>query len=137
MDEKNYEKWLDRGYSKLPETASKKGRLEVPELQHLQMGKRTFIKNFKQICNALSRSEQHLLKFLAKELATAGSIDGEQAIFQGKFNRELIELIMDDYLKEFVVCPVCRSPDTKVVREERFRFLLCEACGARSSVRPG
>jgi len=100
------------------------------------VGNRTFIKNFKQICGALRRDEQHLLKFVAKELATAGSMEGEQAVFQGKFDKSLMERILDDYVNGYVICPVCRSPDTKIVKEERFRFLICEACGAKSSVRP-
>ena len=137
MVEADYEKWLERAYSKLSKATAKKERLDIPELQHLIMGTRTFIKNFKQICNILNRNEHHLLKFFVRDLATAGSIDGEQAVFQGKFNINLIQRLMDDYVKQYVICPVCHSPDTRIAREERFRFLVCDACGARSSVRIG
>jgi translation initiation factor 2 subunit 2 len=75
------------------------------------------------------------MRYMAKELATAGSLEGDQSVFQGKFNGVLIDRIVDDYIKEYVTCPVCSSPDTKLIREERFRFLVCEACGAKSSVR--
>jgi translation initiation factor 2 subunit 2 len=42
--------------------------------------------------------------------------------------------LMQRYMENFVVCPVCKRPDTKIVREKRLSFLICEACGARSSV---
>jgi translation initiation factor 2 subunit 2 len=35
-----------------------------------------------------------------------------------------------------VICPICKRPDTKIVKERRFHFLICEACGAKSSIRP-
>ncbi|MEM2273205.1 MAG: hypothetical protein QXX56_03185, partial [Candidatus Bathyarchaeia archaeon] len=36
---------------------------------------------------------------------------------------------------EFVNCPICKRPDTKIIKEKRFNFLVCEACGAKSPVR--
>jgi translation initiation factor 2 subunit 2 len=135
VDVTEYEKQLDRLYAKLPKTLSVKERFEVPEPQTLIFGNRTFIKNFKAISDSLNRSEQHLLRFLAKELATAGSLEGGQGVFQGKFNFTVIKQLIENYIKEYVTCPVCRSPDTRLVKEERFRFLICEACGAKSSVR--
>lgn len=135
VDQFTYEKWLDRVYSKLPKTVERRERFEVPEVRSFIVGNRTFIKSFKQICEAINREEHQVLRFLAKELATAGSMEGEHAVFQGKFNEALIRHLIEDYVKEYVICPVCRSPDTRIVREERFRFLVCEACGAKSSVR--
>jgi translation initiation factor 2 subunit 2 len=135
LAEKEYEKSLDRLYSKLPKTVSKGKRFEIPKPLSSISGSRTFISNFKQLCTVMGRDQQHLLKFLAKEMATAGTIEGEQAIFQGKFDENLIKHLIDNYAQQYVMCPVCHSPDTKIVKEERFRFLVCEACGAKSSVR--
>jgi len=135
LSEETYDKWLDKLYSKLPKGSSRKERFEVPEPQHLLVGNRTYIKNFKQLCSILRRDEQHMLRTISKELATAGTIEGDQAVFQGRFNYPLIRKIVQDYTKEFVICPVCKSPDTRMVREERFRFLICDACGAKSPVR--
>jgi len=135
LSNENYDEWVDRLYSKLPKTSSRKERFEAPKPQHILMGNRTFIKNFKQLCSILRRDEQHMLRIISKELATAGTVEGEQAVFQGRFNAALIGKIVGDYIKEFVICTVCKSPDTRIVREERFRFLICDACGAKSSVR--
>ncbi len=135
MAEKEYEEWLDRIYSSLSKDATSKTRFEPPKPSVVAAGNRTYIQNFKQLCAVLNRECQHLMRYMVKELATAGSIEEDHAVFQGKFNTALINRIVDDYIKEYVLCPVCRGPDTKVIREERFRFLVCEACGAKSSVR--
>jgi len=94
------------------------------------------IHNFKEVCDTLNRNPNHLLKFLSKELATAGTLQGARAMFQGRFTRQTIDRLIKRYVDEFVVCPVCKRPDTKIVKERRFYFILCEACGARSSIRP-
>jgi translation initiation factor 2 subunit 2 len=97
---------------------------------------RTTLVNFKEICEALNREPHHVLKFLSGEMATAATIDGARAVFQGKFGSDTFERLNQRYTDEFVVCPVCKRPDTKIVKEKRFFFLTCQACGARSSIRP-
>jgi translation initiation factor 2 subunit 2 len=42
--------------------------------------------------------------------------------------------LLNIYTQRFVICPVCKRPDTKMDRQERYTFLTCEACGARSPV---
>jgi len=132
----DYDALLKRARSQLPVTISKRERLEIPKLQHAIVGSRTIIHNFKEIADVLNRDPQHLLKFLTGELATAALEQGERIIFQGKFPRETIEKLLQRYMDIFVMCPVCKRPDTKIVKEKRLSFLVCMACGAKSSVRP-
>ncbi|MEM1539276.1 MAG: translation initiation factor IF-2 subunit beta [Candidatus Bathyarchaeia archaeon] len=131
----DYEALLKRARSQLPEVSSKWERLEIPELNYLVIGMRTTIQNFKDIAEALNRDPQHLLKFLTGELATAATIQDSKAIFQGKFSKETLNRLIQRYVEIFVNCPVCKRPDTKIVKEKRLSFLVCEACGAKSSVR--
>ena len=135
MTEERYLTLLDRAYSKLPLIVSKMKRFEIPKPTSSVIGNRTIIYNFRDICDRLHRKQQHVLRFLSRELATAGTIDGPRAVFQGKFASTLLERLIERYTKEFVLCPVCHQPDTKIVREGRFYFLVCEACGAKSSCR--
>lgn len=131
----DYEALLKRARSQLPETALKRERLEIPRLQYTVVGMRTIIQNFKEIAEVLNRDPQHLLKFLTGELATAAIIQESRAIFQGKFPRETLERLLQRYMETFVTCPVCKRPDTKIVKEKRLAFLVCAACGAKSSVK--
>ncbi len=81
-----YEKLLDRAEKALPEKTGEDVRFKLPAPQLQKSGNRTFFKNFKELSDRCRRDPSHLLKFLNRELATSGNIDGVQAIFTGKFN---------------------------------------------------
>ena len=130
----DYEELLKKARSQIPEVSSKRERLELPRLRHSVIGMRTIIFNFKEIADLLNRDPQHILKFLSKETATAATLQESRAIFKGKFSQDTLQRLLQRYLEAFVVCPVCKRPDTKVVKEKRLSFLVCEACGAKSSI---
>jgi translation initiation factor 2 subunit 2 len=129
-----YTKLLDSAMEKIPKKISSGERFELPAIQGIRMGSRTIIQNFKEIADRMNRDPHHLLKFLSKELATAATMDGARAIFQGVFKVESMRRLLNIYTQRFVICPVCKRPDTKMDRQERYTFLTCEACGARSSI---
>ena len=131
----DYEGLLKRARSQLPEVGVKSERLEVPRLHYARIGMRTVIYNFKEVADAFDRDPQHMLKFLTGELATAATVQGSRVIFQGKFSEDTFQRLIQRYLESFVVCPVCKRPDTKILKEKRLSFLVCQACGAKSSVK--
>ena len=130
----NYKELLERAQSQLPSDVREHKRFEVPQPYSFINGMRTVLANFKEICDALNRDPRHVLKFFSKEMATAATMQRNRAIFQGKFQRDTFDRLIQRYIKEFVVCPVCTRPDTKIVKDRRLLFLVCEACGARSSI---
>jgi translation initiation factor 2 subunit 2 len=130
----DYKELLERAQSQLPSDIREHKRFEVPQPRSFINGMRTILTNFKDICDALNRDPRHVLKFFSKEMATAATMQRNRAIFQGKFYNDTFERLIQRYIKEFVVCPVCTRPDTKIVKDKRFLFLVCEACGARSSI---
>jgi translation initiation factor 2 subunit 2 len=131
----NYDELLKRARSEIPEVTLKKERLEMPRLFVSMVGMRTTISNFKEVAETLDRDPQHILKFLTREMATAATYHDGRAIFQGKFPRDTFERLLNRYMEAFVICPVCKRPDTKIVKEKRLSFIVCNACGARSSVK--
>ena len=131
----DYKELLKRAHSQLPSDVLERKRFEIPKPRSFRIGMRTIISNFKEICEAFNRDPQHLLRYLSREMATAGTMSCSRAIFQGKFPRDTIERLVQHYAVAFVICPVCKRPDTKIVREKRLSFMVCEACGAKSSVR--
>ena len=132
----SYDEMLKRARSKLPQDVTEQKRFAFPKPRSSTIGVRTILHNFKEICDSINRDSNHLLKFFSGELATAGTLDNFRAIFQGKFSRETFYRLIQRYIEDYVICPVCKLPDTKLVKEKRFNFLICEACGAKSSVRP-
>ena len=128
---------LDRAYEDLPELDDTHERFQVPRPDIRRAGRRTVFMNFKEISDELNRDPEHLLKFLVTETATRANFDGTRVIFQGQFSYDTFRNLLEIYTNKYVICPVCKRPDTKIVRERRLLFLQCEACGARSSIGKG
>ena len=131
----DYDELLKRACSQMPQVLLKRERLELPQLLISTVGMRTIISNFKEVADVLDRDPQHILKFLTREMATAATYHDGRAIFQGKFRHDSFERLLQRYMESFVICPVCKLPDTKIVKEKRLAFLVCNACGARSSIK--
>ena len=132
----DYEKLLKRLQGQLKNTSRKEAsRLELPSPQIIWVGQRTIFRNFIEFPKALRRDPEKLLLYLNKELASAGYIAGERVIFLGRKEPSSFATLIDRYVKEYVICPVCGSPDTRTEKNKKLGFLLCEACGARSSIK--
>ena len=127
-----YEKLLESALEKMPKKLHEKERFEVPEAITEIQGNKTLIRNFADISTRLRREPVHLSKYLFKELATPGNIQGSALILQRKLTSELIQEKINSYVKDFVYCKICGEPDTKFVKEGRITFIQCDACGGRS-----
>ena len=130
----DYEKLLKRAISKVPEKVKEKERLEVPKANITNMGKKTSIRNFSVISSTIRREPKHVLKFLSKELASPGILDGSTVVFSARLPPKLIQDKIDLYIKNYVVCPECKKLDTKFIKEGKVLFIKCEACGAKKSL---
>lgn len=112
----------------------KKFVMRPPQVLKVGTRKSSFA-NFADICRLLHRQPKHVLAFLLAELGTSGSVDGNnQLIIKGKYNQKQIENVLRRYIKEYVTCHTCRSPDTLLQKDTRLFFLQCETCGSRCSV---
>jgi len=131
----SYDDLLNKAYANLPKIEETTERLDIPVPDIIFQGRQTIIKNFSQICEAIRRDPNHLLKYLTKELATPAGFDGARATFQSKLSRKMIENKLESYVKEYLMCKECNRPDTKLIREDRIDFIKCEACGAKSPVK--
>ncbi|MFB6282769.1 MAG: translation initiation factor IF-2 subunit beta [Halobacteria archaeon] len=127
----SYDSALDRAYENMPEMEVSEDRFQVPEPEvHIQ-GKSTLLSNFQDIVDTLNRDQEHLMKYLQREIGTAGQIgEGGRAQFKGEFSPDEFEQILDAYVGEFVLCSECGRPDTHLEKEGRTKMLRCDACGA-------
>lgn len=135
VDLYDYISLLKRARSMIPPKVLEKRRFEIPKASVAIQGNKTIIINFKSICDAFNREPRHVLKYLLRELATAGIIEEGRVIFQGKFSGSAINNLIKRYAEIYVMCPICHKPDTKIVKEGKFSFLVCEACGAKTPVK--
>ena len=132
----DYESLLKRLQDKLGTDARKAtSRLEIPQPQIIWVGKNTIFRNFMDFPKALRRDPEKILLYLNKELASAGYIQRERVIFLGRKTPSSFNALIDRYVKDYVQCPVCGSPDTRTEKNKKLGFLICEACGAKSSIK--
>jgi translation initiation factor 2 subunit 2 len=131
----SYEALLKLAYSHITGTSGDSERFTVPEARVYIEGKTTVLENFGDIASVLRREPDHLMKFLLGELGTAGKIDGTRAIFNGKFEWDLINNVIRKYTVDYVICSECGKPDTRLVKDGRILMLRCDACGGHRPVR--
>jgi translation initiation factor 2 subunit 2 len=130
-----YEKLLKQAYSNITEISGDAGRFTVPEPKVYIEGKTTVFENFAEIATTVRREQDHLMKFLVGELGTAGKIEGNRAVFNGKFERLVIESAIRNYIEDYVICSECGKPDTRLIKDGRVLTLRCDACGGHRPVR--
>ena len=130
-----YEQLLDEAYQKVKVIQISKERFEVPKVTGQVAGKNTIITNFKQIVEYVRRQPDHFAKFLQKQLATSGKIENDRLILNTKLSSQKVNEKVQLYAEEFVICPVCKKPDTEIVSEKGLKSKHCLACGAKSPIK--
>ncbi len=131
----SYEQLLTEAYTKVKVVETSKDRFDIPKVAGQVAGKATIITNINQIASYLRRPTEHLAKFLQKELATPGKLEKERLILNTKLNSQKVNDKIQEYAKEFVVCPECHKPDTEIIAEKGVKFKHCLACGAKSPIK--
>ncbi|MCK9292971.1 MAG: translation initiation factor IF-2 subunit beta [archaeon] len=126
----DYKTLLDRIYMSLPERTLSSSRFELPRAESMLQGKQTIWKNFSKVAKDLKRDENQLYKFVMKEISTSSAITNGTLVLNGIFNNYKINLTLDKYIKNFVLCSACKKPDTDIVSQNGVKVLKCSACGA-------
>lgn len=130
-----YKKLLEKAISEMPASVHESERFEIPKVMGKLEGNKTIISNFHQIAVTLRRDVAHLLKYILKELATPGEFVKNRLIIGSKVPASRINEKIKSYALEFVICPDCGKPDTKLEKEGDLTYLKCQACGAKRFVK--
>jgi len=135
MDLFEYDKLLEKAYEKIPENVKKSSRFETPKVALRIESKNSFIVNFSKIMNTLNRDARHFLGIFLKKAGTMGEIRGQQLFLKGRYKEQVLNRLIENYTKNYVLCDVCNKPDTEIQREGKKLFLKCGACGARIEIK--
>ena len=129
-----YEKLLNSAFEKVNRIEAC-NRFEVKKVNVVHEGhNKTWITNFMQLALCLRRNQEHLARFLYKNLASYGDIVGERLLLGRKISPEMIQKKIELYVTEYVCCPKCKKPDTEIVEENGKVYLRCLACGIKKEV---
>ena len=132
---KTYEQMLEEGIKSLPESVVLKERFEIPKAKGHVQGNKTVITNFNDIISSFRRDKDHFLKYILKELATPGYMDGPRLVLGRKVNASLINQKIEAYANNYVMCNNCGKPDTQIVVKEEKSYLRCAACGTQKLIK--
>jgi translation initiation factor 2 subunit 2 len=130
MDFSDYGKLLDRAYTQVPDKKDAGARFEMPQPEVFFEGNKTILKNFSQVAKELRREEEHLQKFLTKDLGAYSLVSNDRLVFNKKLFGKKIGDSIKKYSAEYVICSQCGKPDTRFASMEGVKILKCEACGA-------
>ena len=126
-------KRIDGGLSK--NSAEIDSRFELPPVDVMWEGQRTYLRNFSDFPKIMRRDSAKLLQYLSKEFAVPAERIGDSAMFVGRRDPDDFTRLLKIYVNEYIMCPTCKSPDTRTEKEKRISFLICEACGAKSTIK--
>jgi len=110
-------------------------RFELPPVDVMWEGQRTYLRNFSDFPKILRRDSAKLLQYLSKEFAVPAERIGDSAMFIGRRDPDDFTRLLKIYVNDYIMCPTCKSPDTRTEKEKRISFLICEACGAKSTIK--
>lgn len=89
--------------------------------------------NFQELASSLNREPNHLMNYALAEFGTEGTLAGSgQLLFKGKYTGKNVESLLKKYIKEYVMCSMCRSSNTSLERDQssRLHTVRCRNCGA-------
>ena len=131
-----YEKLLKRIDSdRSKNSAEIDSRFELPPVVVMWEGQRTYLRNFSDFPKIMRRDSAKLLQYLSKEFAVPAERIGDSAMFIGRRDPDDFTRLLKIYVNDYIMCPTCKSPDTRTEKEKRISFLICEACGAKSTIK--
>ena len=110
-------------------------RFELPPVDVMWEGQRTYLRNFSDFPKIMRRDSAKLLQYLSKEFAVPAERIGDSAMFVGRRDPDDFTRLLKIYVNDYIMCPTCKSPDTRTEKEKRISFLICEACGAKSTIK--
>jgi translation initiation factor 2 subunit 2 len=135
MDINNYNELLDKAYEKIPENVKRSSRFEIPKVELRIESRNSFITNFNKIINTLNRDKKHFIGIFLKNAGTMGEIRGQQLFLKGQYKEQVLNKLIENYTKTYVLCSICNKPDTQIQREGKKLYLKCTACGAREEIK--
>jgi len=82
----------------------------------------TVIDNIAGLSRALETPPLYIIKFFGYELGTRS----DRNRLRGRHNLDVLESLIEKYIKLFIICPKCLLPECDIVKHA---VMLCRACG--------
>jgi len=133
MIDTDFYNMLNDVYSDLDSLSSTNSKLIIPDPIIKQNTTNTCWENVKKTLQAINRPPDHFIEFLNKELKTGEWISSSKSdgiLMIGKIKSAQIKYVISEYIKQYVICNVCKSTDTIMDKNKDLRvyYLECNKC---------
>ncbi|ASI13386.1 translation initiation factor aIF2 subunit beta [Candidatus Mancarchaeum acidiphilum] len=136
MEDKEYTELLHNAFSKLPNLEEEHQDFVIPKVDSMIQGNKTIIKNINAIADRARRKREEISRYFEKELGVPTSLEDQRLVITGKFREEDLNKKLERYFNVYVICRECHKPDTHLENAGNgMYYLVCEACGARYSLK--
>lgn len=126
---------VDRLYAELDKNRESTSKLILVRPDVLSMNRKTFIKNYREICRRLKREELEVQRFFEEELMKKTSIDSKGCLVVcGMFKAKGIQHILTNYIKQYILCKECNGTDTQLSKENRIVYMICKTCLSKKAL---
>lgn len=132
---RSYEEMLENALKNLPNVVSITDRYTLPDLEIKHEKNKTYVLNIKEILYKIKRSPEEFRSDFLRILGVPGRFEREVLVLNGLINRETLKRKLEEYVKFFVICEICKKPETIIINENNIRYLKCEACGNKKILR--
>jgi len=136
--EEEYRKLLDRAFASLPEgeATSATSDFAIPQVDSIIQGNKTIIRNIMQIAEIARRKPESIERFFVKEFGIPANLEAQTLVLNARLQPSVLNNKLKEYFETYVICKECHKPDTHVESVERgYEVIVCEACGARYTVK--
>jgi len=108
----------------------------VTKIEGRGNGIKTVIVNMVDIAKALHTSPEYPTKYFGLELGAQSKFDTEteRSIVNGCHNQTDLVVLLDKFIKEFILCPKCKLPEVKIRVVKTKVQVDCAACGYNGEV---
>ncbi|RNF24639.1 putative eukaryotic translation initiation factor 5 [Trypanosoma conorhini] len=114
-------------------------RYKMPTIQTKVEGSgngiKTVFPNIHDVCLAINRPEEVLMKFFQSEIGAQRTVleKDDKFLIMGSHTEERVQEKIYDFIRKFVLCRNCRNPETQLVVETTkktpYISMSCGACG--------
>jgi translation initiation factor 2 subunit 2 len=120
---------IERLYVNLGTIQQPQGGIPKPKIKN--QDKKTYILNFREICQKMDRAEFDVQQFFGKETGQSVSVSADgQLVIQSIIRSPKPENIMKGYIIEYVQCKMCKSTKTNIIKKNKLSILNCDICHA-------
>ena len=126
---------LDDLYSNL--NIQKNDKLILPNLNIVTSTTNTFFKNAKDVLRTLKCNPEHYVKYMDTELGSVNWVSNSKKdgiIIKGKVKKLKIQLLLQEYIKKYICCNICKSLNTKIIKDKKINYIYCNKCFSKTAI---